>query len=430
MYDFKIQFTGWYDVKIVGREMLNIDFNLVVKALSDTLDLVGLDDFQHGKRVAFMSLECARFLNWSEQDQINMFHAGLLHDCGVSNTREYRHIISELDWKHSHDHSIRGANLLEPQPYFNHLAPVIRYHHTHWKDLKAIDIDPKLKLMSNLIFLTDRIDSMFVQHTQTRDILIAKDAIRSKVASLSGQYFSADLIEVILEISTNEFFWLTLEERHLNLYFHQIAEKQSYQEISPESFLQMAKLFALIVDAKSPFTARHSLGVGKLAYHLGELDGFNKEHCYLLEISGLLHDLGKLNIPDEILEKTTALNEQETAIMKRHSFESYQILQQIKGLEEVARWAAFHHETISGKGYPYGLNQSHLTREARIIAVADVFQALSQKRPYRDALPPQKSLEIIQDMGNKSILDKEVIALIENNLMSCWEAAMAHESKS
>lgn len=405
---------------------MNIDFRQIVNALSDTLDLVGVDDYQHCKRVAFMATECARHMEWPQNDLDKIYHAGLLHDCGVSSTREHAHLIGELDWRGSGNHCTRGYSMLEEQPVFQHLSEVVLYHHTHWDRLQERPLTEDTRQMANLIFLVDRVDAQ-VAHCKGRDILLARNEIQETLSRHSGTLFQPDLLTAFQDMAASEFFWLTLEMRHLNLYLREMSEHHLHREMSPDEFLQVAKLFASIVDAKSPFTASHSLGVGSLAHHLGHLAGLDKETCYLLEVAGLLHDLGKLNIPDAILDKSGPLNEDEKAIMMRHSFESYQILRQINGLEKVAEWAAFHHETLSGEGYPYRLQKVHLSQEARIVAVADVFQALAQTRPYRGPLPPEKILAILKDMGSKNKLDTQLIDLVEANLDSCWKAATVHE---
>jgi len=405
---------------------MNIDFRQIVNALSDTLDLVGVDDYQHCKRVAFMATECARHMEWPQADLDKIYHAGLLHDCGVSSTREHAHLVGELDWRGSGNHCTRGYSMLEEQPTFKHLAEIVLYHHTHWDRLQERPLEEDTRLMANLIFLTDRIDAL-ASHHKDQDILLARNEIQTTLSGHGETMFSPHLLTAFLDTSSSEFFWLTLEMRHLNLYLREMSQHHLNREMSPDEFLQVAKLFACIVDAKSPFTASHSLGVGNLAHHLGQLAGLNKQTCYLLEVAGLLHDLGKLNIPDAILDKTGPLNEAEKAVMMRHSFESYQILRQIDGLEKVAEWAAFHHETLSGEGYPYRLRKVHLSQEARIVAVADVFQALAQTRPYRGPLPPEKILAILKDMGLKNKLDKDLIALVETHLNSCWKAATVHE---
>ena len=110
-------------------------------------------------------------------------------------------------------------------------------------------------------------------------------------------------------------------------------------------------------------------------------------------------------------------------IMTRHSFESYQILRRISGFEKIAQWSAFHHETLSGTGYPFRNDEKGLSTEARVIAVADVFQALAQKRTYRDSLPLEKIISIMTEMAANGNLDPKLVTLISSNAEQCWRYA-------
>jgi HD-GYP domain-containing protein (c-di-GMP phosphodiesterase class II) len=151
--------------------------------------------------------------------------------------------------------------------------------------------------------------------------------------------------------------------------------------------------------------------------------GLPQLQCEKVEIAGLLHDLGKLKVPDDVLDKPAALNDAERSLMLRHSFESYQILRRIAGLEEIALWAAYHHEIPAGKGYPFHAASGELSPEARIIAVADVFQALAQDRPYRKSLPPTEIRNILLEMAQQQRLDEEVVSRVADDLEQCWQRA-------
>lgn len=193
--------------------------------------------------------------------------------------------------------------------------------------------------------------------------------------------------------------------------------------ISFDELRSLFHTFSVVVDAKSRFTSQHSDAVARLARFIGENMGLSRRSCDLLELAGLLHDLGKLRIPDEYLEKPGRLTPEEYAIVRRHSFDTYNILKNIRGLEDVALWASQHHERVDGSGYPYHLQKHALTLEARIVAVADVFQALEQRRPYRDPLPPDQILVILREEVAKGKLDADVLECVAANLDECWRIA-------
>ncbi|MEW6519743.1 MAG: HD domain-containing phosphohydrolase [Thermodesulfobacteriota bacterium] len=415
-------------IQASGR-LTTVNLREVVRALSDMLDLVGMDDFYHGKRVAYMSLECMRMHPAADESLLSATHdAALLHDCGVSSTRIHRKIISELDWSEAYIHCQLGHDLLLKHQTLVELAPVVLHHHTHWDNLAGMQLPERTKLISNAVYLADRIDSLSAR-CAPHELLLNCDAIRQTIARYRGTFFAPQLVDIFLDISQGEIFWLTLFPPHIDFYLDETELPSPARQIDHDALLRIAALFADIVDAKSPFTAEHSYGVAHLARFIGELYGLSSAVCNELELAGFLHDLGKLKVPDEILEKDGPLNAIERSIIMQHSFETFQILRQISGFEAIARLAAFHHETPSGQGYPFHMQEADLSVEARIIAVADVFQALSQNRPYRAAQSPEAIRDVLHGMAEEKKLDTEIVALVGRNLLPCFAAATLHQNR-
>jgi HD-GYP domain-containing protein (c-di-GMP phosphodiesterase class II) len=144
----------------------------------------------------------------------------------------------------------------------------------------------------------------------------------------------------------------------------------------------------------------------------------------MLELAGLLHDIGKLRQPDYLLEKPSKLTPEEYSHIQRHSFDTYAIIKNIHGLEKISMWAAQHHERIDGSGYPYHLDGGSVSLEARIVAVADVFQALAQRRPYRDSMTKDEIMEILNEMVDWEKLDREVVMCVDSHIEDCFIAAI------
>lgn len=355
------------------------DLHQVVFALSDALDLVGVDDVAHGKRVGIMSAQCARALGWSENDQALMFDLGMLHDIGVSSTQTHLHLLQEFDWPGAQTHAELGYELLGEFPPLSHLAVPVRYHHTRWDRLQNLvphQLSAQQALQANLIYLTDRIDTFAAPH-YGQYLFDHVDAIRARVNTVVGTYFSPELVEGFARASKAEVFWLMLEPRAIESYLRDLTANSPVSHVGMRELHALALIFARIVDAKSEFTAQHSLGVSRLARLLAEKMGVSSANCDKLEIAGLLHDLGKLRVPDEILNKPGQLDTHERQIMNTHSFETYQILRKIDGFADIALWAAYHHEEPGGLGYPFHIPEEGLSLEARILRVADIFQAMA-----------------------------------------------------
>lgn len=141
--------------------------------------------------------------------------------------------------------------------------------------------------------------------------------------------------------------------------------------------------------------------------------GFDEETAQKMYLAGALHDIGKVAIGNEILEKPGRLTDDEFATMKHHAAYTYYILSEIDDFDELRDWAAFHHERLDGSGYPFGKKASELNTQERIMACVDIYQALTEDRPYKKGMSHEKSCEILKDMADKGWLDTYVVEQID-----------------
>lgn len=392
---------------------IEADLRHVIYALSDALDLVGVDDVAHGKRVGIMAAECGKELGLSAADTTFLFDLGMLHDIGVSSTHTHQHLVGEFDWEGSQAHAQVGCALLESFGPLARMARPVRYHHTRHDRLVSIGVDPSVAFHANLVFMVDRVDALTAPYYASNTVLVHKDGIRDAIRARSGTYFAPQLVEAFLGASRSEAFWLLLEPRAVHGYLQDMLSRGGPYHASVGELKQLAGIFARIVDAKSPFTAQHSLGVARLSRLLAERMGVGEGNCDKLEIAGLLHDLGKLRVPDEILDKPASLDPEERLVINTHSFETWQILRNIKGFEEITPWAAWHHEVPGGTGYPFRLDGAALPLEARILRVADIFQAMVQDRPYRKGLNAADALAFMAKLVAEGRVDAAIAATLQ-----------------
>lgn len=186
--------------------------------------------------------------------------------------------------------------------------------------------------------------------------------------------------------------------------------------IDLNNFEIIAEIFANIIDSKSSFTAKHSKGIAKLAYEVSRCIGYDCDKCKKMKIAGLLHDIGKLAIPLSILDKKGSLTPEEFEIIKSHVYYTKIILDRIEDIPEISIWASNHHEKLNGRGYPAGLTAESLSQESRILGVCDIYQALTEDRPYRDGLGRERALSIMKDMADNNFICKDALNNLKDTL--------------
>lgn len=390
-------------------EQQDIDLHSAITALSCSLDLVGIDEVKHGKRVAMMAYQIAEELNWPTDERLSILHAGMLHDCGVAKIKEHRQLTETLEWDGAEAHAIRGAEYLSACPPLAQLAPEVRYHHTRWEQLLLLPLDQRTRMRANLLFLTDRIDVLQFPYLNSEQILTAAPNIVARLKGFSGSLFAPELLDAFTRIAKSQAFWLAMEPDYLDEDLRTLGQALPLVALNYPSQRELARLFSRVVDAKSPYTEQHSERVALIARQLAADFNISGQELEQVEIAGLLHDIGKLRVSEDIIDKPGKLTVDEQASMQRHSYDTYRILQRVFAHSKIPTWAGFHHENLRGEGYPFKTSGVSQDLECRIISVADIFQALAQSRPYRKSMDLQYILDDLQHRVSLGELDATVV---------------------
>ncbi len=236
--------------------------------------------------------------------------------------------------------------------------------------------------------------------SQTLEVFIREyglSAACDMVVERSGTWFDPELCRLFLTVKDDSQFW--------DSYNTDSPANATAAFEPPDSMLiadaalldRIAEGFSQVIDAKSPWTYRHSEGVAKISAGIARVMGFSAEEVRYVRRAALVHDVGKLGISNLILDKPGKLTPEEIAEMRRHPLFTYQILSQVDGFRDLADLAASHHEQLDGKGYHRGLDASQLSTFARILCVADIFEALTAKRPYRQDLTSEEVSAILKN---------------------------------
>ncbi|MBU2896660.1 HD-GYP domain-containing protein [Vibrio hepatarius] len=404
---------------------VSIDLRKLLFEIATALDAVGVDDIQHGYRVAYMAYQCSQRMGWEEELAQVSFALGLIHDCGVSKPKERTSLFTKLQPDNVQAHCDKGYQLLRSCPPLAGLALPVLYHHTDWVTLsnqnRPSSTDKKL---ASLIFISDRVDflylgSIFDQfgHLTNSD----KNVIANELVENSGSLFEPNLVACMSELIHNDDFWFSMRPEYIETMASRFPSVPFFSaRMGLENSISVAELFAEIVDTKSPFTCQHSRKVARLSAFIGKKLGFSAKAQRMLYLAGLVHDIGKLKTPSIVLHKPTDLTEQEYACIKRHATDTRHTLMNIFQSSQIVEWAANHHERLDGSGYPLGISANDIDFPSRIIAISDVFQALTQSRPYRQGLTINEALQIIQALVEGGKLDQTVFDCLHDHSQECY----------
>jgi putative nucleotidyltransferase with HDIG domain len=226
-----------------------------------------------------------------------------------------------------------------------------------------------------------------------------------------GSWFDPALVDALLSVRDDRRLWGPLEDPRTvpSLALWEPADR--VRTAGEEDLDRIAEAFARVIDAKSPYTAQHSAGVAEWAVATGSVLGLAPDGLRDLRRAGLLHDIGKLAVSSRILDKPGRLEPAEVAVMREHPRYTQQILERVACLRGIVDTAADHHERLDGTGYHRGRAAFDLSRSARILAVADVYEALTAERPYRAAMPREKALAILREERGTRLCPSAVDAL-------------------
>ncbi len=381
-------------------------------SLSTALDLVDPRLGDHHKLTCYIAAHLAKHLGLAGDDYRRVFAAALIHDIGATSLHERLDIL-EFDCGAVSDHAIVGEAILSCVAPLADLAADVGDHHVIWDNgAGEVHLGRDVSLISHIIQLADRVAVLIDRKTPL--IILQSDGIRDRIHDKSGKLFPPELADAFCDLAKRAQFWLGMDPSFLD---KSLRDLSSFQDVflTLKELEELSNIFAFIIDSRSRFTASHSSGVAVVAESLGQAHGLSPETCTKLKIAGFLHDIGKVSVPTEILDKSGKLAENERIIMDGHPFYTEKIIRGVRGLDEICDWASYHHEFIDGSGYPHGFKGSELSVPARIMTVADIFTAITEDRPYRAGIALDDALRIVGDFANQGKIDTDVMRTLHEN---------------
>jgi len=390
----------------------HIELYPLFSSITAATDLINRALVGHHKKVAFVAAAIGKALGLDPHSLIRLTLAAAVHDIGGVSIRTRLESFA-FEVQNPDRHTVPGWCLLSGFAPFADLARLVRFHHVDWQNGQgAMDRGEEVPLLSHIIHISDRIA---VQLDPNREVLSQKAEIIQRIKAGSGEMFVPEQVEAFQEVAGKEAFWLDL----IFAPVRKILQEHfpfGGMDLERSELLDLVEMFRRVIDLRSRFTATHSSGVAAVADAIAKHSGFQIADRNKMEIAGLLHDIGKLVVPAEILEKHHVLTNEDFAVIYKHPYFSAEILHSIEGFEEISRWGALHHERLDGTGYPYRKAGKEIPQGARILAVADTFTALMEDRPYRCGISAVSTDRIMRDMADYRKLDKEFVDLIHENI--------------
>jgi len=384
----------------VVEAKITYDRNELLQALSLALDFADSQPLDHATRTAYIGLRLARTLGLSEEEVENVYIASFLHDIGAGNYCDLAQ--GQVGCSRQAD---LGSQLMDMLPFSPGAREFVRWHHAYW-NVSGENCAGSAPLGSQVVQLAEQLE---LRYDTTNFYFRQRARLWEWAQAQRGHCFVPEVIDAFLATSEAEKFWLDLTNPGLAWVLGEIQPVLTAR-LTPRELEQIANVFALIIDSKSSYTYRHSRGVGELMARLAPKLFSNEQEIFQMRIAALLHDLGKLAVPTEILDKNAKLTAEEFERIKAHPYYTKFILGRVKGFESIKEWAGNHHETVDGWGYPE--KKKDLSIPERLMAVADVYQALTEERPYRRAMDPTEALAVMASMVKQQKLCPTGVALL------------------
>ncbi len=386
----------------------------ILVSLIEAIDLYNFLLKNHHRQTCIIAYQIANHYNLDSNLLSNIVLASAIHDIGALHVVD-RDKLFYIDAIDPEPHEIMGKRIIGNFAPFAHISQIIRHHHIVYQDI----LDGKVKkddipFECYVIHLADRIDVLLETHPGDTEFVI------SEIDKRFGTVFLPELKDTFHKLASTPEFWERITDTSFyDLLLMSLADSSC--QIDDNSLEALAELFSRIVDFKSEWTMNHSKSVSLLADHIARLYGLDEKKCFSLRIAGYLHDIGKIAIPIEILDKPGRLDTDEYKAIKMHAAYSSLILSRIPALGDIAKWAMLHHEKHDKSGYPLGKGAGDFTIEMDILAFADIFAALAENRPYRAALTQEKIIELLKSF-TPDLLDTSVFEVIEKNISVLYEA--------
>lgn len=395
----------------MNKKTFQIDFLDLVFSMAKVVDVMSPALSDHHMKVAYFAYRLSEELDLPAKDRYSLAMAGALHDIGAFSLNERLDLL-EFEDKEPGKHSVAGYLLLKDFEPFSDISRIIKHHHVPWENgLGAWCGNESILVGSHIIHLADRIA---VKISGNKNVLSQVNDICDAISNDGSDMFIEEHVSAMKRLAGQDYIWLDACSGNLQTILRNIIPER-ITTISIDLMIDFSRVICRLIDFKSEFTATHSSGVAATAVAISKWLGFSTIEQKHLGIAAFLHDIGKLAIPSELLEKPGKLTDEEWYVMRSHVYYTHQILGAIDIPSIISDWSSLHQEKLNGTGYPFGYGGDDLPLGARIITVADIFTALTEDRPYRQGMSQETTKNVLQSMVDKEEIDQLLINIVFSN---------------
>jgi HD-GYP domain-containing protein (c-di-GMP phosphodiesterase class II) len=429
----------------------------LLSALSYALDLTEGRPMGHSVRSCVIGMRIAEQIGLSPAERGDLFYALIMKDAGCSsNSSKLFHILASdeirakrdvklTDWTRVGWESLQYAitHVATGAPFLERVRTLVRVAAKQQQEScelvkirceRGASIARRIGLSEAVAHGIHSLDehwngggypdglrgrdiplfSRIMNLSQTLEVFLVNrgaDAAIDVATRRRGRWFDPDLVKAAASLGKSGRLWMDLD--HSDSIEHALVlEPEGRTMAATEDTIErICQAFAEIVDAKTPFTYRHSNGVADAAIAISKQLSLSERDTTYIRRAALLHDVGKLGVPNSILEKPGKLDDEEWKTVKLHPYYSWEVLRRIPGFGPLSEVAAAHHEKLDGSGYYRNWSGEQISLPARIIAVADIYDALIADRPYRPGMPLEKAFAVMRQQAPHA-LDADCLAAL------------------
>jgi putative nucleotidyltransferase with HDIG domain len=432
----------------------------LISALSFALDLTEGQPMGHAVKTCALSMRLAEVLKLPTEQKSDLYYAALMKDAGCSSNsarmyeilggdeRKAKQEVKATDWTRVTFESLEylmrnvmpGRSRLERVFAF---ANVATNREAQTKELISIRCDRGAQIARKVGFSDETISGIYhldehwngkgyperrkgteiplfsriMNLCQTLEVFSALNGVSDAfqvIRDRSGSWFDPELVTAAEELEKDKELWSVLETDHVRQEVLNLEPLNVSQFVDDRKLDDVCEAFATIIDIKSPYTHEHSRGVTSVAVSVCQRMGLPEDQVALVRRAALLHDIGKLSVPNSILDKPGKLTSAEWETIRLHPYYTQRILERIQGFGHLAFIASSHHERLDGTGYFRNLRTTQIPPAARAIAVADVYDALTSKRPYRKTVLARSEVFAIMEKDVPHRLDPDCFAALKS----------------